>query len=148
MSQYCLVVEKSECDLAPVSSEIELGEERKSVDPAFLPSSAAGDEYDRVFNRMFAKEHQGEFADPPEHDYAILERHLPSQDVIASSGDVMCLYCATFFLPLKIFGCMLGMRMDHWRSKSTDEIGSVPANACSFIGTRGIYPKLEYGLTW
>ncbi|KAF2034333.1 hypothetical protein EK21DRAFT_85380 [Setomelanomma holmii] len=123
-------------------------EEVSRTETKHLTSAEVDSEYDRVFNRGYIDRPEGDSPASPKHDYTICERLLPSQDIVASSGDVMGLYSAVFFFPLKIFGCLSGMRKDHWRSKARDDIPIVSADTCTYLGVRGLYPSLEYGLAW
>jgi hypothetical protein len=110
---------------------------------AYVSSADADREYERVF---YGSRRRIDGSAPPIHNYAIFERCLPSQDTIASSGDVMCLYSAVFFFPLSVFGCTPELRRDHWRFKDRESIGVVPSNVCMYLGTR--MSKLGYGLAW
>jgi len=156
MAQYCLSV--SHYELAPLVVQHELAEEAPTADMPFLPSSEIDEAYDRASARV-RLQMRGETSNAQvEHDFTIFEKYLPSQSVIASAGDIMCLYSTTFFAPLMIFGNNPGFVSHHWRSRAQESIDAVPANVCMQIGARDWFPRLirardwdpelEYGLVW
>jgi hypothetical protein len=145
MSQYSLSV--PDYELAPLAVQLEPAEDESTGDLPSLSSSDVDEEYDSVYMRV--RMQRGKVsASEMEHGFTIFEKYLPSQSVIASAGDIMCLYGAAFFLPLEIFGSGSKTLLHHWRSRSQDNIDVVPTNVCMYVGARGMYPELAYGLVW
>jgi hypothetical protein len=88
------------------------------------------------------------------YNYPIMERLLPTQDMIVTSENVMGVYCAVFFSPAVLFGRVRSARTRRWRYKPVQQIGMIPSNTCTFVGNRYLQngraqlEKLAYGLAW
>jgi hypothetical protein len=115
----------------------------------FLSSEIVDDEYKKAFYGRY--ELQGHCSQT-RYNYSVMERLLPTQDIVATSGDVMGLYYTVFFCPALLFGSVPNFLKHHWRSKPREQIGAIPLNTRIYVGARscpenGIF-MLSYRLVW
>jgi hypothetical protein len=119
--------------------------------PKFLRSEIVDSEHTHVFYVKRTRQRQ-DSSSHLKYNYSVIERLLPTQDIVATSRDVMGLYCTVFFCPASLFGSVTNSSNHHWRrSKSLEQIGVALSNTCIYIGARDCPEsgfKLPYGLAW
>jgi hypothetical protein len=117
--------------------------------PQFLSSEIVDDEYEKAFYGRY--ELQGHSSET-KYNYSVMERLLPTQDIVATSGDVMGFDYTVFFCPALLFGSVPNLLRHHWRSKPLEQIGAIPSNTCIYVGARSCpengISALSYGLAW
>jgi hypothetical protein len=121
-----------------------------SSQPQFLSSEIVDAEHKEVlWNRIYNQNNSPH----SKYKYSVIERLLPTQDIVASSRDVMGLYCTVFFCPTLLFGNVTNSSNQHWRrSKPLEQIGVIPSKTCIYVGARDhpetCFLQLSYGLAW